>query len=115
MLREPNRLRWRRGRVWQDFTVLVAEVQMGSLIREWEPNYALLSKATQTIQRFLDISQNDDVDILDSTTASEAISSSDDWFSLLNPDPWNLEMGFWSNLGEHSFFSNLDPALQAVQ
>jgi hypothetical protein len=115
MLRQPNRLRWRRVRAWQDFTVLVAEVQMGSLIREWDPNYALLSKATQTIQRFLDISQNDDLDSLASTDAPEAMSSSDDWFSLLNPDPWNLEMGFWSNLGEHSLFSNMDPALQTFQ
>jgi len=111
MLKQPNRLRWQRRRVWQDFTVLVAEVQIGSFIREWEPNYALLSKATQTIQRFLDISQNDDVNSLDSTAPPEAISPSDDWFSLLNPDPWNLEIGFWSNLGEHSLFSNTDPAL----
>jgi hypothetical protein len=66
-------------------------------------------------QRFLDISQNDDLDSLASTDAPEAMSSSDDWFSLLNPDPWNLEMGFWSNLGEHSLFSNMDPALQAFQ
>jgi hypothetical protein len=114
MLRQPKRLRWRRGRVWQDFTVLVAEVRIGSFIREWDPNYALFSKATQTIKRFLDISQNDDVDSLASTTALEPISSSDDWFNLLNPDPWNLEMGFWSNLGEHSFFLNMDPALPAV-
>jgi hypothetical protein len=88
---------------------------MGSLIREWDPNYALLSKATQTIQRFLDISQNDDVDSLAPKAIPEPTSSSDDWFSLLNPDPWNLEMGFWSNLGEHSFFSNSDTALQSVQ
>jgi hypothetical protein len=115
MLRQPNRLRWRRGRVWEDFTILVAEIRMGSFIHEWDPNYALLSKATQTIQRFLDSSKNDDDDILDSTAAPEAIPSSDDWFSLLNPDPWNLEMGFWSNLGEHSSFSNMDPALQTVQ
>ncbi|KUJ09037.1 uncharacterized protein LY89DRAFT_318376 [Mollisia scopiformis] len=115
MLKQPDRLRWRRGRVWQDFTILVAEVQMGSFIREWEPDYALLSKATQTIQRFLDISQNDDIDTSDPAPALEETSSSDDWFSLLNPDPWHLEMNFWSNLGEHSFLSNMDPALQAMQ
>jgi hypothetical protein len=61
------------------------------------------------------MSQNDNVDNLDSTAAPETILSSDGWCSLLNPDPWNLEMGFWSNLGEHSFFSNMDPAFQAVQ
>lgn len=115
MLRQPNRLRWRLGRVWQDLAVLVAEVQMGSIIRENDPNYALLSKASQTIQRFLDINQTEDLNSLDPAAAPEAISSSDDWFSLLNPDPWNLEVGFWSNLGEHSLFSNMDPALQGVQ
>jgi hypothetical protein len=78
---------------------------MGSFVCERDPNYVLLSKATKIIQRFLDIDQNDDVDHLHSTSAPEAIPSTDSWFNLLNPDPWNLETGFWSNLGEHSFFS----------
>ncbi len=84
---------------------------MGSIIRERDPNYALLSKATQTIQRFLDIISNDDVAGSPFPTSSEALLPVDDSFGFLNPDPWNLEIGFWNNLGEHSLFSNVDPAL----
>jgi hypothetical protein len=102
MIKQPNRFQYLRGRIWQDFAVFVAEVRMGSFVSEWNPNYALLSEAAQTIQRFLDVSLHHNIDSLNPTAAQETFPSADDFFRLLNPDPWDLEIGFWSILGEES-------------
>jgi hypothetical protein len=105
-LRQSNKacFAWRcRRRLWQDFSVLVAEVQAGSVVREGDANYALLYKAAQTIQHFLDCSSDDESHQVNSTEAMEEVSSSEAWFSFLNPDPWSLEIGFWDSLGKHPF------------
>lgn len=102
-------------RVWQDLNILVAEVQMGSIVRLGEPNYPLLSKATQTIQTFLGsvlscAEQHDSERVVGQRGALEV----DNWFPHLNPDPWNLEIEFWENLAEHPFLSSADPDFQGM-
>ncbi len=117
-LRQPNRLRsvWRfRRRLWQDFSVLVAEIQAGSVAPESDANYALLYKAAQTIQHFLDSSSDDRPQQVNSVEMLEGGSPIEDWFSSLNPDPWSLEIGFWDNLGRCSSLSDLNTAFPDAQ
>lgn len=80
----------------QDLNVFVAEVEIGTIIRPEDPNYALLSKATQTIQRFLD-------SVHSKITPQ---SRNEDWTALLNQDLWDSEFAFWDNMAGHP---SLDP------
>lgn len=97
-------------RVWQDLTILAAEIQMGSIVRPEEPDYALLFKATSTIQSFLESSTLQQESSATNLTAVQAPQALDDCFPMLNPDPWNLEMEFWDNLAGHPYLSNADLA-----
>ena len=80
----------------QDLNVFVAEVEIGTIIRPEDPNYALLSKATQTIQRFLD-------SVHSKITPQPR---NEDWTALLNQDLWDSEFAFWDNMAGHP---SLDP------
>ena len=119
MLRQrktPYTMRGSQIRIWQDLSVLVAEVQRGSILQLGEPNYALLSKATQTIQTFLEsVNPDEELDNLGMAAEQQETLELDDWFPRLNPDPWNLEMGFWQNLADHPFLSSTDSAFQDLQ
>lgn len=112
----PNATQGSQIRIWQDLSILVAEVQRGSILQLGEPNYALLSKATQTIQTFLE-SVNPDEKLDNQGMANEQLGTLgiDDWFPPLNPDPWNLEIGFWQNLAEHPFLPTTDSTFQDLQ
>lgn len=95
--------------LWQDLSILVAEVQRGSIVRLGEPNYSILFKATQTIQRFLEfINLQEEVPSLNAPIEQQQPCNIEEWFLDLNPDPWNLEIGFWDNLAEHPFLSNAE-------
>ncbi|KAI9926297.1 hypothetical protein MW887_004061 [Aspergillus wentii] len=99
MLRERDALSTARiswTKTLQDLTVFVAEVEVGTIIRPGDPNYALLSKATQTIQKFLDS--------VHSEMAPHAGSA--DWTAVLGQDAWDFEFAFWENLADHPL---LDP------
>ena len=102
-----------RIRLWQDLSVLVAEVQKGSIVKQGDPEYVLLSKATQTIQRFLESTSSDE-NTGNPVNAAEHLEphGASGWPS---PDPWILEMGFWDNLAEHPFLSSIDPVFQDWQ
>lgn len=92
------------NRVWQDLNVLAAEVQIGSIIAPGEPNYALLSEASQTITSFLDSITIDRVTSMpENSSQQQEIVAINDWLGQLNSDPWNLEVEFWHNLGEYPF------------
>ncbi|RKK91727.1 hypothetical protein BFJ68_g16112 [Fusarium oxysporum] len=43
-----------RAKLVQDLSVLVAELKVGAIVRAGEPNYALFSRATRTMQSLLD-------------------------------------------------------------
>jgi len=90
--------------------VFVAEVQIGTIVRPGDPNYALLSKATSTIQRFLDSFQSD---VGQPSPEAGHEEGSDDW-ALLSQDLWDFEAGFWQSLADHPSLLALDSPLSSV-
>lgn len=96
-----------RARALQDLSVFVAEVQIGTIVRAGDPNYALLSKATSTIQRFLDTTHSD--------ARAESTGQVNEWASLLSQDLWDFEAGFWQSLADHpSLLAAIEPSLPPV-
>lgn len=91
----------------RDLSVFVAEVQIGTLVKVGDPNYALLSKATHTIQRFLDSFTSD----ASHPQYSGTDDTNEDWAALLSQDLWDFEAGFWQNLADHPSLLVLDPPL----
>ena len=94
--------------VLQNLTVLVAEVETGALVHTEDPNYALLARATQTIQSLISRIFTGELTKPAPTRLIEAVSlpvADDDvdeetayW---INQNPWDFEMDFWNNLAEH--------------
>ncbi|KAL6874613.1 hypothetical protein HDV57DRAFT_237261 [Trichoderma longibrachiatum] len=103
----PDSRQFSRSKMIQALSVLVAEITIGSWIQPGEPNFALFSQATRTIQS-----------LLDSLTAlkvpSEASDSqqllgtdgTDNWDPYINSQSWELEMDFWASLAEHPTLVN---------
>ncbi|RFU75129.1 fungal specific transcription factor domain-containing [Trichoderma arundinaceum] len=103
----PGSRQFSRSKMIQALSVLVAEITIGAWIQPGEPNFALFSQATRTIQS-----------LLDSLTALKAPSRSNDSQQLLNSDvvdnwdpyinsqSWELEMDFWASLAEHPTLIN---------
>ncbi|KAE8164039.1 hypothetical protein BDV40DRAFT_311126 [Aspergillus tamarii] len=88
------------SRVFQDLSILVGEVECGTLVYIDSPNYALLSQATQTIKCLLDR-------MITPFNASHSMT-------ILNDGSWGLwddssfqdfEINFWHNLAEHPFLN----------
>ncbi|RSL56410.1 hypothetical protein CEP54_008837 [Fusarium duplospermum] len=97
----PACLRVSRSRVLQDLAVLVAEVERGTVVKAEDPNYAILSKATQIIQRFLDF--------INSEQSMETVPQLPEQ-QLQQPDaPWGPQLGqdlesefsFWQGIADH--------------
>ena len=90
----------------------MAEVQIGTIVRSGDPNFALLSRATQTIQRFLDSFHSDSAP----PPAPEAghDDGNEDWAALLSQDLWDYEAGFWQSLADHPSLLAIDPPLPNV-
>ncbi|KAF7714941.1 Fungal Zn(2)-Cys(6) binuclear cluster domain-containing protein [Penicillium ucsense] len=95
----------------RDLSVFVAEVQIGTLVKIGDPNYALLSKATHTIQKFLDSFNSD----ASHPQYSGNDDPNEDWAALLSQDLWDFEAGFWQNLADHPSLLVLDPPLSNTQ
>jgi hypothetical protein len=95
-----------RTRSLQDLSVFVAEVQIGTIVKAGDPNYALLTKATQTIQRFLDSSHSDPL-------AEAGVEGNDEW-ALLSQDLWDFEAGFWQSLADHPSLLTIEPSLPPI-
>ncbi|KAE8148677.1 hypothetical protein BDV25DRAFT_157794 [Aspergillus avenaceus] len=100
MLRRQN-ITFPAQRAWtkpvQDLTVFVAEIEAGAIVRHGDPNYALLSKAAQTIRRFLDS--------IHCEVAPQP--ESDNWASFLSQELWDFEFAFWENLADHPSLDSL--------
>lgn len=96
-----------RAKVLEDLTVLAAEVERGTVVRREEPNYALLSKATQTIQRFLDCIRSEER--TDMAGQEQVPFQRDDhWLARWDHDPRDFDIDFWQGLVDHSSLFNLD-------
>lgn len=94
--------------------MFVAEVQIGTIVRPGDPNYALLSRATQTIQRFLDSFHSDAAPGLVPEAPGHHEEGGDDWAALLSQDLWDYEAGFWQSLADHPALLAVDPPLPGV-
>ncbi|KAH8122896.1 hypothetical protein LI328DRAFT_169252 [Trichoderma asperelloides] len=105
----PDSHQFSRSKMIQGLSVLVAEITIGAWIQPGEPNYALFSQATRTIQSLLD----------SLTAVKEQTSKTSDSQQLINPDgadnswdpyinsqSWELEMDFWASLAEHPTLIN---------
>lgn len=113
-----------RTKTLQGLSVFVAEVQIGTIVRPGDPNYALLSKATQTIQRFLDSFHADPTphqqhqkqyqNPLTRDVAPHHDEVSDDWAAFLEQDTWDFEAGFWQSLADHPSLLALDPTVPSL-
>ncbi|KAJ4865317.1 fungal specific transcription factor domain-containing protein [Trichoderma breve] len=103
----PDSRQFSRSKMIQALSVLVAEITIGAWIQPGEPNFALFSQATRTIQS-----------LLDSLTALKAASGAsdsqqllnsdvaDNWDPYINSQSWELEMDFWASLAEHPTLVN---------
>ncbi|KAK0763733.1 hypothetical protein N5P37_003117 [Trichoderma harzianum] len=103
----PDYRQFSRSKMIQALSVLVAEITIGAWIQPGEPNFALFSQATRTIQS-----------LLDSLTALKAASGAsdsqqllnsevaDNWDPYINSQSWELEMDFWASLAEHPTLVN---------
>lgn len=100
-----------RTRSLQDLSVFVAEVQIGTIVKAGDPNYPLLSKATKTIQRFLDSSHSDREQPVPELAGHEG---NDEWAALLSQDLWEFESGFWQSLADHPSLLAIEPSLPPV-
>ncbi|KAJ6081914.1 hypothetical protein N7499_006788 [Penicillium canescens] len=102
-----------RTRAVQDLSVFVAEVQIGTIVRPGDPNFALLEKATRTIQRFLDSGADSGVG------GGEGVGGvgeggDDEWAGGLGVDLWDFEAGFWQCLADHPFLGGIESGLPSV-
>ncbi|OBT83805.1 hypothetical protein VE02_08659 [Pseudogymnoascus sp. 03VT05] len=98
-----------RSKMLQDLSVLVAEVRTGAFIQAGEPNFALFTRATQTIQILLNIlmggelgpkiTEAEPTPLLPQQLPSDL--PIDDWDPWINNDPWKFEIDFWANLAAH--------------
>lgn len=79
--------------------IFVAQVQIGSIVRRGDPNYALISKATQTIERFLDSVHREGVQ--NPTQELSHPGENGDWAAFFSQDLCDFETDFWENLADH--------------
>lgn len=103
--------------IFQNLSILVGEVENGTLVYVNSPNFALLSRATQTIKTLLGRMILPFQSSRDVATTSEgrsgALASSEN-FTALNDGEWaiwddrgfqDFEMNFWHHLADHPFLN----------
>ncbi|KAJ6186616.1 hypothetical protein N7519_007917 [Penicillium mononematosum] len=106
------------SKIFQDLSILVGEVESGTLVYVDSPNYALLSRATQTIKSLLDRmispSHISHSTAATSGTPSVGLAGSEN-ITTLNDGSWGLwddssfrdfEINFWHNLADHPFLND---------
>lgn len=115
ILRKPRL--W-QARILQSLNVFVAEVEMGTIVKENEPNYALLSQVTQTIKAFLvspsqyqhgqvaERAETEGALVAPPARWNQAADLGSPYMGSLNFD---FEIGFWQDLEDYS--SHLDGGL----
>ncbi|RDW58384.1 hypothetical protein BP5796_12314 [Coleophoma crateriformis] len=101
-----------RSKILQDLSGLVAEVTTGAFIQAGQPNFALFTRATRTIQTLLNNLMGGEPPSSEVEIAPQQprLNSEpmDDWDPWVNADIWDFEMNFWDNLAEH-------PSLQGFE
>ncbi|KAL2703509.1 hypothetical protein AAEP93_004580 [Penicillium crustosum] len=91
-----------RSKMLQDLSTLVAEISIGAWIQAGEPNFALFTRATQTIRSLLDsLTAWKPHTEFCSSHQNETTDLTEDWNAFIDSQPWEFEMDFWANLAEH--------------
>jgi len=91
-------------KVFQDLSVLVAEVDSGALVETRDPNYALLSGAVRTIKVILERLTSG---FLSRFSADQSdpmlpyLSDGQDYVFSTVPGTWDFELNFWNDLVDH--------------
>ncbi|KAL3417430.1 hypothetical protein PVAG01_11430 [Phlyctema vagabunda] len=90
--------------IFQDLSVLVAEVDSSALVDTRDPNYALLSGAVRTIKVILEkltfgFLSHHPVDQSDPILPH--IPDGQDSIPWIIPDSWDFELDFWTDLVDH--------------
>lgn len=95
-------------KIFQDLSVLVAQVETGALVDVDDPNYALLSGATQILKTLLKrvlsgMSTTKPLSTREPNPALELneVQNDQDWIPWNSDEAWDFEMDFWNNLAEH--------------
>ncbi|KAF4449670.1 Fungal transcriptional regulatory protein, N-terminal [Fusarium austroafricanum] len=91
----------------RDLGIIVTVVDLGTIVRPMEPNYALLSRAIDTIKKFLVRfnAQDRQSGLVQGLNVPGTIEGSL-WGLQCQLEPWDFEIDFWDNLAEHpSMFS----------
>ncbi|KGO36809.1 Transcription factor, fungi [Penicillium expansum] len=92
--------------------IFVAQVQVGSIVRRGDPNYALISKATQTIERFLDSIHREGIQ--SPTQLPSHPGENGDWAAFFSQDLCDFETDFWENLAYHPSLLATDHSLPPI-
>ena len=115
MLKQSHTLteaRTSRSKTLMNLGIFVAQVQVGSMVRRGDPNYALISKATQTIERFLDSVHRDGAHI-PAPPPSHPVENGE-WDTFFSQDLCDFETVFWDNLADHPSLLASDHALPSI-
>lgn len=107
-----NEVRASRSKTLLNLGILVAQVQVGSLVRRGDPNYALVSKATQTIERFLDSVHREGTQIAAQPPSNPGVNG--EWDTFFSQDLCDFETVFWENLADHPSLLASDHALPPI-
>ncbi|KAJ5366412.1 Transcription factor [Penicillium brevicompactum] len=107
-----NEVRASRSKTLLNLGILVAQVQVGSLVRRGDPNYALVSKATQTIERFLDSVHREGTQVAAQPPSNPGVNG--EWDTFFSQDLCDFETVFWENLADHPSLLASDHALPPI-
>ncbi|CAH0005360.1 unnamed protein product [Clonostachys byssicola] len=103
----PSAVAPSRSKLVQDLSVLAAEITVGAWIQPGDPNFALFTRATKTIQSLLDslISWQ-----TNPAPAQSEQPMNENFMGDLDPSfnfqSWEFEMNFWTDLAEHPTLLN---------
>jgi hypothetical protein len=103
-LKSPDCPRVPKAKVLGDLTILAAEIERGTVMQREEPNFALFSQATQTIQRFLDYTCFEEK-IEVAVQEQVPFQCNDQWLEQWD-HPRDFDIDFWQELGDHSLLFN---------
>lgn len=97
----------------RDLGIVALGVDLGTIVRPSEPNYALISSATSTIRKVLAGLQSRDREASPAMGANtpHSLPQFDSWVPQAQLEPWGFEFSFWQNLAEHP--SIFDPSCAA--
>ncbi|CAG8928421.1 unnamed protein product [Penicillium salamii] len=82
-----------------DLGIFVAQIRVGSIVRSGDPNYALIHKAAQTIERFLDSMNREPVQ--SQTENISDVEENEEWVASFDQGVFDFEDAFWKNLADH--------------